>query len=56
MVGLIEFHMKARGHPTATAKGKERGDALIHRATRTIIPCGVLLPINLYETKSYTNI
>lgn len=25
VVGLIEFHMKARGHPTATPKGKGKG-------------------------------
>jgi len=37
VVGLIEFHMKARGHPTATAKGKGRGDAIIQCATPTIM-------------------
>ncbi|KAK7294335.1 hypothetical protein RJT34_17224 [Clitoria ternatea] len=41
VVGFIEFHMKARGHPTATAKGKERRDAIIQCATTIIMPfCG----------------
>jgi len=38
VVGLIEFHMKARGHPTATAKGKRKGgNAIIQCATDALI-------------------
>lgn len=53
VVGLIEFHMKARGHPTATAKGKRKGgerhNPMCYRRINHALLWGLLLLYNVKQ-------